>query len=185
MRRAVFIDRDGVVNDMIDRGQGFFVVGKEVRFTAPYNLVEFRIKPNIPKALTLMGKMDLLRILVTNQPDLVYGMITKEDYNNIMAQVRGLGFDDIFVCYHDRDAGCECRKPKAGMLLAAAEKWNIDLGRSYMIGDTENDMLAGQAAGCKTVLIRTDYNVGVICNYAANNLLLAAKMITHMEKGGV
>lgn len=178
-RRAVFIDRDGVVVKPVYH-EGFTLP------TAPFYYSEFAFLDlsGTLEALSRLKKNGFLCILVTNQPDVAYGHMLEEEWQKIHRQVRALAFDDIFMCRHTREANCLCKKPKPGMLFLAAETWNINLKESYMIGDTENDMLAGQSAGCKTVLIRTDYNVGVVRDYVVNNLLLAAKMITHMEKGG-
>ena len=65
--------------------------------------------------------------------------------------------DDLFVCYHDDDDKCECRKPKPGLLFFAKKKWDIDFQKSYLIGDREKDILAGNSAGCKTIFIDNDY----------------------------
>lgn len=181
--RAVFIDRDGVINDVVDRGKGFFVAGKEVRFTAPYSLSEFQLKPNVPEALAMAAEIDFLRILITNQPDLAYNMMVRKDYDAIMAKMIDLDFNEIFICFHKREEGCLCKKPKPGMLLAAAEKWNIDFNRSYMVGDAKADILAGEAVGCKTILISTFYNEGVKSDFKAANLYEAIRLIQKIEGG--
>ena len=110
-----------------------------------------------------------LAIVVTNQPVIARGEVTWDELNEIHNKLetllgqQGVFLDDIFVCPHHPDKGfegeraeykidCDCRKPKPGMLLKAAEKYNIELKESYMIGDSDSDMKAGEAAGCKTVL---------------------------------
>lgn len=140
LKRAVFLDRDGVINDL---GDGH----------APFKYDEFKIKNGVRGALDGLGRIGFLRILITNQPDVAYGNMSRVDYDKIMADVKKLPLDDIFVCQHRRDDGCECKKPKPGMLLQAAKKWGIDLQKSFMVGDSKSDIKAGQAAGCKTVLI--------------------------------
>ena len=111
LKRAVFIDRDGVLNHAIDRGSGFFVKGKEVRWTAPYRHHEFQLTEAVAETLEQLGGLGLLRIVVTNQPDLAYGLISKKEYDLIMADLKRLPLDDVFVCLHRRDDGCACRKP--------------------------------------------------------------------------
>lgn len=170
LKRAVFIDRDGVLNHAIDRGPGFFVKGKEARWTAPYRHYEFKLKDDAAGTLKKFGELGFLRIVVTNQPDLGYGLISKKDYDLIMSDLKKLPLDDIFVCLHGRDDGCECRKPKPGMLLEAAKKWGINLGDSFMIGDASIDVEAGRAAGCTTILVDYERNKNVAADIRVQNL---------------
>ena len=87
--------------------------------------------------------------------------------------------DDIFVCYHDDCHNCKCRKPKPGLLFDAAKKWNINLKKSYMIGDRWKDIRAGISAGCKTIFINNNYKVSkqVEANFTADTLLEAVSII--------
>ncbi|MBI2989742.1 MAG: HAD-IIIA family hydrolase [Candidatus Magasanikbacteria bacterium] len=170
-RRAVFLDRDGVINETIDRGEHFEVLGKKVRFSPPFFYHEFHLRDGVKEALERMGELGYLRILVTNQPDRAYGMITEEEYQKIMAVVAALPFDDIFVCPHTRYDNCACKKPKPGMLLEAGKKWGIDFSRSYIIGDTKADTEAGEAVGSKTVLIDYSYNKDLVSDIRVNGLL--------------
>jgi D-glycero-D-manno-heptose 1,7-bisphosphate phosphatase len=97
-------------------------------------------------------------VCVTNQPDIARGTRTAENVGAMNDKVRlTLALDDLFCCPHDGPDGCPCRKPKPGMLLAAAEKWNIDLPSSWMVGDRAGDVAAGRAAGCRTVFIDRGY----------------------------
>jgi len=161
MVRAIFFDRDGVINDVIDRGDNCVVKGREVRFTAPWKYEEFKINDGVNELLKKLKGLGFLIILTTNQPDICYGTMAAADHEKIMAEVEKLPFDDIFVCPHGREDGCVCKKPKPGMLLAAANKYNIDLTSSFMIGDTKSDIGAGKAVGCTTVLLEREYNMGV------------------------
>lgn len=161
LKRAVFLDRDGVINDVVDRGENFFVLEKKVRFTAPLSYNEFKIKDGVKEALQNMREAGWLTILATNQPDITYGLLSKEEHERIMADIKALPFDDIYVCSHGRHDGCDCKKPKPGMLLAAAKKWNIDLSTSVVIGDTESDVGAARAIGCSVILIDRAYNKDV------------------------
>jgi D-glycero-D-manno-heptose 1,7-bisphosphate phosphatase len=125
-RKAVFLDRDGVINHCVDRGLADIASAK-VRWTAPYRYDEFKLKSGARESLELLGRHGLLRILVTNQPDIAYGNPSPEDHERIMAEIKNLPLNDIFICYHRREEGCVCKKPLTGMLLEAARKWDIDL----------------------------------------------------------
>lgn len=176
-RRAIFLDRDGVINDTIDRGDDFLVEGKKVRWTAPFSYDEFKMKNGVEAALSQMGALGFLRILVTNQPDIAYGRLPAAEHERIMSCVAALPFDDIFICFHRRSDGCLYKKPKPGMLLQASEKWEIDLSASIMIGDTLADLEAGRAVDCTTILISHDYNQDISAERRVANLLEATEII--------
>ena len=148
--RAVFFDRDGVVNRVLLKdGQPF----------SPRKPEEFTFTERILEAVTLLKRNGYKVILISNQPELARGLITQDALDEMMRRVKQeIGFDDIFLCLHDDHHHCACRKPRPGMILDAAEKWKIDLGSSYVIGDTWRDMEAGRAAGCKTILVDAVYN---------------------------
>jgi D-glycero-D-manno-heptose 1,7-bisphosphate phosphatase len=148
-RQAVFLDRDGVLNRSEVRGGLPY---------APTRLEEFELLPGSYDAVSQIREKGYLTIVVTNQPDITTGKQSPEvlaAMHNILR--RKMGVDDIFVCTHLDSDGCGCRKPKPGMLLAAAEKWGIDLQRSVMVGDRWRDVGAGKAAGCATVFIEYGY----------------------------
>jgi D-glycero-D-manno-heptose 1,7-bisphosphate phosphatase len=88
---------------------------------------------------------------------------------------------DVLTCYHDRGQGCTCRKPLPGLLLRAADRWQLDLGRSFMVGDRWSDVLAGQAAGCRSVLVETPFSGASRCqpDHRARDLAEAADWILH------
>ncbi|HKT17936.1 MAG TPA: HAD family hydrolase [Stellaceae bacterium] len=144
-RRTIFLDRDGVLNANIVRD------GKPY---APRKLEDFHLLPGVKLALDHIKNAGFLAIVATNQPDVAAGLMPRATVEAMHIQLRNLlPLDDIAVCWH-RDADqCACRKPKPGLLLAAAAKWDIDLPKSYMIGDRWRDIDAGRAAGCTTVLI--------------------------------
>ncbi len=158
MNKAVFLDRDGVLNDVVDRGDNFFVQGKKVRWTAPFSYNEFRLKLGLAKILEAIKELGYLRILVTNQPDITYGTMPTEEHERIMAEVKKLPLDDIYICTHGRNDGCLCKKPLPGMILDAAKKWNIHLPSSYMVGDTKSDLEAAKAAGVRSVIVSDGRN---------------------------
>ena len=150
MNRAVFLDRDGVINRAIVR---------EGKPYPPKDLTELEVLPGVPEALAALKKAEYKLIVVTNQPDVARGTVKKEVVESINNQLNStLPLDEFRTCYHDDHEACECRKPAPGALLAAASEHDIDLERSYMIGDRWRDIEAGQRAGCKTVFIDYGYS---------------------------
>ena len=145
----MFLDRDGVINRAFVRdGRPF----------PPTFLDELEILPDVPEALSLLKEYGFLLIVVTNQPDVGRGTQKKEMVDEMHTFLKyQLPLDDIFVCWHAQDGECDCRKPKPGMLLEAADRYNIDLEISFMIGDRWRDIDAGYAAGCSTIFINRDY----------------------------
>jgi D-glycero-D-manno-heptose 1,7-bisphosphate phosphatase len=157
-QKAVFLDRDGTINKI----NGFI--------SRPEN---FELADGAAEAIGCINRSGYLAIVVTNQPVIARGEASFEDlltvHNKMETELGKAGayLDDIFFCPHHPDKGfpgeraeykidCECRKPKPGMLLKAAEKYNIDLSKSFMIGDDARDAEAGIAAGCRTFLIKPD-----------------------------
>ena len=149
MKRAVFLDRDGVINRAI------------VRHGKPYppsTLSEFEILPGVERAIRDLRNAGFLVIVATNQPDVATGVQRKEIVEAMHAKLSDAQLcDDIEVCYHIDADRCDCRKPKPGMLLNAARKWQLDLARSFMVGDRWRDIEAGRAAGCYTLFIDYGY----------------------------
>jgi D-glycero-D-manno-heptose 1,7-bisphosphate phosphatase len=145
LNRAVFLDRDGVLNGLVMRN------GKA---TAPFSLDELQILPGVPEALAALHAAGFQLIVVTNQPDVAFGQAEKAHVEAINAHVRArLPIDDIRVCYHMDGDGCACRKPQPGMIYAAAVEREIELARSFLVGDRWRDIGAGKAAGCTTILV--------------------------------
>src|SRR5262249_2073394 len=139
-RRAVFLDRDGVINDAIVRGD---------RPYPPAAVDELRIPPGTADALARLKQQDFLLIVVTNQPDVARGKQQRDTVDEIPRRLRAeLPLDDVFTCFHDDADACDCRKPRPGLLLRAAREYGIDLSRSYMAGDRWRDIDAGANAGC-------------------------------------
>jgi transaldolase len=149
MRRAVFLDRDGVINRAIVWNGNPH---------PPYGLDELEILPGAPEALALLRAAGFRLIVVTNQPDVARGKQTRKAVETIHAALQAqLPLDDFRVCYHDDADGCACRKPAPGMLLDAAKDTDVDLTASFMVGDRWRDIEAGRRAGCTTVLIDYHY----------------------------
>ena len=149
MRKSIFLDRDGVLVSI-----------KRVK-NKPYSvdsLNKISIKKNTQKILKKL-KYKFLLIMVTNQPNVSRGLISKSEVNKINNYLKKtFKLDDVFCCYHDDKDKCDCRKPKAGMFIKAKKKWNIDLKKSFMIGDRKKDVDAGKKAGCKNFFIDYNYN---------------------------
>lgn len=148
-RPAVFLDRDGVLNEAVVRNG---------RPHPPDNVAALRIPSDVPRLIQQLRDAGFLTIAVTNQPDVPRGKQTREAVEDINAALRAVvPLDDLLVCYHDDADNCECRKPGPGLLLEAAARHAIDLSRSFMIGDRWRDVEAGRRAGVRTVFIDYDY----------------------------
>jgi len=174
--KAIFIDRDGVMNKVIMRN------GKP---SSPWKLEEFEIFPDVKECLETFREMGFLNIVFTSQPDISRGNLKIEDLEKMHKIIlETLPVDDIKFCPHDDKDNCQCRKPKPGLLLEAAKAWSIDLENSFVIGDSWKDIGAGEAAGCKTILIRRNYNKDLKENYnfEVENLKEAIKIIKKVEE---
>lgn len=149
MRRAVFLDRDGVINANLER---------DGRPVAPTTIAEFRILPGVDDAMHRLKERGYLIVVITNQPDVANGLTERATVEAMHEIIRTrLPVDDIKVCFHNDAAGCACRKPKPGLILTAAAEHGIDLARSYVVGDRWRDVAAGRAAGCSTIFIDYGY----------------------------
>lgn len=154
-QKAIFLDRDGTINKYV----GFL-----------RNIDDFELLDGVSDAIKTINSLGYLAIVITNQPVIARGEVTYDKLNEIhnkmetLLGAEGAYLDGIYYCPHHPHKGyegeipelkieCECRKPKPGMILKAADDFNIDLSQSWMVGDGENDISAGKAAGCKTALI--------------------------------
>lgn len=181
-QKAIFLDRDGTINKYV----GF--LRKEE---------EFELIDGVAEAIKKINQSGFLAIVVTNQPVIARGEVTFEGLETIHNKMEmllgkeGAYLDGIYFCPHHPHSGyegevkelkidCDCRKPKPGMLLKAAEDFNIDLSQSYMIGDAENDIKAGKSAGCKTVLVIEAGSEQM--EYCFNQDVTCASLIEFVEK---
>ena len=143
--RAIFLDRDGVLNANLIRNN---------RPYAPRSLNEFRLLPGVEEAIQRIKAAGFLAIVVTNQPDVPDGITPRATVDAMHAELhRRLPLDDIKVCFHNDANRCNCRKPLPGLILEAAAERGIDLAASYMVGDRWRDIKAGQAAGCHAIFV--------------------------------
>lgn len=150
-RQAAFLDRDGVLNHRIPG---------DTYVTCPE---ELEVLPHVAEAARRLAAAGYALVVVTNQRGVARGFMSLEDVGRIHAKLRaafeaaGAPLSGVYVCPHDRDEGCGCRKPAPGMLLAARAELDLDLGRSLLIGDSESDLAAAEAAGVPVrVLMESD-----------------------------
>lgn len=152
MTRAVFLDRDGVLNAIIERD------GKPA---SPRTPDELEIVADALATLTALKAQGFALFVVTNQPDVSRGLMTGASLDAIHAKLAAaLPVDEILACRHDNADNCPCRKPKPGLILDLAQRHGVDLSQSWMIGDQDRDIACGKAAGCRTILLERPYNSG-------------------------
>jgi len=147
--RAVFLDRDGVLNRSVVRD------GKPY---PPASAAEMELLPDAERSLQRLKEEGFRLLVVTNQPDVARGTQTTAEVEAIHDRMRAvLPVDEFLVCYHDDSAQCECRKPKPGLLLEAARRHGLELKDCFLIGDRWRDIDAAHAAGCQAVWIDYQY----------------------------
>jgi D-glycero-D-manno-heptose 1,7-bisphosphate phosphatase len=173
MKHAVFLDRDGVINRAFERDSKPY---------APTTLSEFEILPGVAEACAKLNQAGFLLVVVTNQPDVGRNTMKQDVVEAIHALMCGrLPIDRVEVSYDSgyENPPSEFRKPRPGMLFRAARELNIDLKRSFMVGDRWRDIDCGHAAGCTTILIEYHYDeaLGHPPDYRARNLLEATDII--------
>jgi len=150
MNRAVFFDRDGVLNELVSRDGGFF---------SPSSVEDFHLVPEAGDVINEIKSKGYLCITVSNQPDVTRGYLRKEVLDK-MTQVlmKSNNLDDVLYCLHDDSDECDCRKPSPGLLLQAKVKWNLNLACSLMVGDTIKDLEAAKEADVEFCLLDRSYN---------------------------
>ncbi|MBD3387539.1 MAG: D-glycero-beta-D-manno-heptose 1,7-bisphosphate 7-phosphatase [Candidatus Altiarchaeales archaeon] len=174
MNRAVFIDRDGVINE---NRNGY------VNDWTEFNFIEGSVQ-----AFKELAQSDYKVIVVTNQAGVGRGRMKREDVEDIharmLAEVEAAGgrIDAVYVCMHHPDEGCSCRKPGTGLVEMASETFNLDISRSWFVGDHTKDIKAGRDSGCRTVAVGTGYggsdgSYDVKPDYEVENLLEAVNLI--------
>lgn len=177
--RAVLLDRDGIINEDV----GY--VGNPRRF---------RLLPKVPEAIRLLNEAGFKVIVVSNQSGVARGLFTEDAVDRVNRRMKrelladGAVIDAVYYCPHHPEIGeppyrteCDCRKPKPGLLLRAAEEFRLDLTQSYVVGDEARDVEAGHSAGCRTILVSGPHCesevTGTKCDYVARDLYEAARIV--------
>jgi D-glycero-D-manno-heptose 1,7-bisphosphate phosphatase len=177
--RAVFLDRDGVLNRAIVRD------GKPY---PPKDLAGLEVLPGVPAAIRQLRNAGFDLIVVTNQPDVARGKVRLADVEAINARLKeDLGLDEVLSCLHDDKDECDCRKPRPGFMLQMRDQRGIDLAQSFLVGDRWRDLEAGRNAGCRTVFIDYHYNEPRplhLADHVCASLREAAEWITSFPNRG-
>lgn len=177
MNRAIYLDRDGVLNEVIFRD------GNDIKPIAPWKIEEFKLMEGIKKPLKMLKQLGFYIFVVTNQPDIAKGIVnyhTVKKMNDIILDK--LPIDEIMTCPHEDSDNCDCRKPKPGMIISLAKKWKSDLTHSFLVGDNWKDIESGKAAGCTTILLDKFYNKSVQADYRVKNLLNIVEIANHVSQ---
>ena len=171
LNRAVFLDRDGVINAaVVRRGRPY----------PPATVGETRILGDVPEALALLREAGFRLAVITNQPDVARGTQTRDEVEAINTFLSSqLPLDHFEVCCHDEADSCDCRKPKPGLIRSSALALRVDITMGFVVGDRWRDIEAGRAAGCRTVWIDRGYaeRLPSQYDYRAESLLDAAQWI--------
>ena len=169
MTRAVFLDRDGVLNR---------VVWRDGKPASPRSIEELEIEGEALAAAIALKAAGFKLFVVTNQPDVRRGLMSDAALDAIHAALtRALPVDAIAACRHDNADACACRKPRPGLLLELAGRHGIDLASSFMVGDQDRDTACGREAGCASVLIARPYNSGAGADHVVESLSQAVSVI--------
>jgi D-glycero-D-manno-heptose 1,7-bisphosphate phosphatase len=170
--RAVFLDRDGVMNRAVVRNGHPY---------PPASAQDVELVPGSIPAFKKLTEAGYILIGITNQPEVARGTQSRAGVEAINAWLQSrIPIYDMFVCYHDNADDCPCRKPKPGLIFQAAEKYALDLSRSWMVGDRWKDIAAGRAAGLKTVFVDYHYSEiyeGTPATYSVESLESLADLI--------
>jgi D,D-heptose 1,7-bisphosphate phosphatase len=161
MNKALFLDRDGTLN-------------KDKKFV--YKIEELKILNGVIEGLKYAQSLGYIFIIITNQSGIGRGYYTEDQFKQFtqalidILEKNGIFIRDLFYCPHKPSENCECRKPSPKFVLEASEKYNIDISKSYFIGDKDFDILCGKNAGCKTIRILGDYDVSIKADYDIKSL---------------
>jgi D-glycero-D-manno-heptose 1,7-bisphosphate phosphatase len=199
MNRAVFLDRDGVINEIVYFPE-FGILD------SPLNPRQFKLLPKVAEAIGVFNSLGLKVIVVSNQPALAKGKMTPESFEKIRVKMRTLlqkkkaHIDGEYYCFHHPQAkltkykvNCDCRKPKPGLILKASEEFKLNPEQCFAIGDSLTDVEAGKTAGCMTFLVGNSKcdlcklmeEKGVEPDYVVPSLFHASKIIERMKNGNI
>jgi D-glycero-D-manno-heptose 1,7-bisphosphate phosphatase len=172
-RRAVFLDRDGVLAEAIVRADG--------KSYAPTRVDDFVLVPEAAAQVQRLREAGFLCIVFTNQPELANGELAASDLDAMhRAMCVAIPLDDVYVCPHDKSEGCRCHKPATGMLDDAAVRWDVDLATSFVIGDRWRDIGAGRAAGCYSILLDRPYSACDVADARVQTLTEAVELVLRL-----
>jgi D-glycero-D-manno-heptose 1,7-bisphosphate phosphatase len=175
-RRAVFLDRDGVLAEAIVRADGHPY--------APTRVEDFALVPEAAEQVTRLREAGFLCIVFTNQPELANGELLQSDLDEMHRTMQAaLPLDDVYVCPHNKVENCRCHKPSLGMIEDAVARWQIDLPTSYVIGDRWRDVDAGRAAGCYSILIDRPYSAASFADTRVRTLTEAVDAVLRHAQG--
>jgi D-glycero-D-manno-heptose 1,7-bisphosphate phosphatase len=176
MNRAVFLDRDGVINRKAP--EGLYITRWE----------EMEFLPGVPEAISLLGQAGFCVLTVSNQRCVAKGLLTIDELESMHVRMceelaaAGAVIKGVYYCPHEEQPACACRKPAPGMILRAALEHSIDLPGSWMAGDSDSDIEAGRSAGCRTArILRPNEFAGVAAEVCAQSLLDATRQILQLD----
>jgi D-glycero-D-manno-heptose 1,7-bisphosphate phosphatase len=156
MKRAIFLDRDGVLDELM-------YYADTQAWEAPRVPQDLRLRPGVRQALALAAANGWLIFVVSNQPDAAKGKTSYESlravHEELLRQLGGSPITEFFYCYHRTEDACACRKPQPFFLFQAAERYRVDLGESWFAGDVDTDIECGRRAGCRTALIEYPHSI--------------------------
>ena len=172
--KIVFLDRDGVINKLVER---------DGRMVSPRRMEDFEVFPNAPSAIAKLQEMGFEVVVVTNQPDISRGLMRAYDLELMHQLVYSLGVETIRFCPHTENDNCVCRKPRPGLLVEQLRASKYPPTEIWMIGDNTSDVLAGKAVGAQTVLICSgNDSLGASPDSTANDLLAAVDIVLKKTK---
>jgi D-glycero-D-manno-heptose 1,7-bisphosphate phosphatase len=160
--KSIFFDRDGVLNKLVKRNNGYY---------SPRLFKEFKIYTEAFELIQNLKKLGYLSICISNQPDIARKKMKREELDLMSKKlISELHINDIYYCMHDDKDKCNCRKPGIGLFTEAIKEWDIDIERSIFVGDTWRDALAGKNLEIKTLIIEKEYNSELNCEKKIKNL---------------
>ena len=176
MSKAIFLDRDGVIN------KGYVTNGKSY---APRRIEDFKLLPYVKESIKKFINNGFLIIIVTYQPDISNGLLSLDVLYLMHNKLREkLAVTDIYFCPHSKNENCGCRKPKPGMIAKAAKKYKINFSKSFLVGDRASDIEAGKKVGCRLIFINRNYKEPkpISQEKTVNNLKSATNYILKNKK---